>query len=275
MKIATVRTADGTSAARVDGDTVTMIAGFEDAGALLRTDGWSRIAANSDGPMQALADTEFDLLIAQPSKVLCVGLNYRKHILEMGRELPEYPTVFAKFADTLTAPFSDIVAVSEDSALDWEGELALVIGKTAYQIDESEASDYVAGYTIANDISMRTWQNRTLQWLQGKMWARSTPVGPFLMTADEFDVAAATLRTRVNDRIVQEEELSDLLFTPTQLVAYLSTIIPLNPGDLILTGTPGGVGHARKPAEYLTEGDVVEVEISGLGTLRNRMVAPA
>jgi acylpyruvate hydrolase len=273
MRIATVRIANATAAFRVEDDRVVEIPGFADVGALLQDDRWRELAATAAGPAHPLAGIELDLLIPQPGKVLCVGLNYRRHILEMGRELPPHPTVFAKFADTLTAPYDDIAAVPEDPALDWEGELALVIGRTAYRVAEADADGHIAGYAIANDISMRTYQNRTPEWLQGKMWARSTPVGPHLVTSDEFEPAASTLRTTVNGRTVQEESLGDLLFSPAQLVAYLSAIIPLRPGDIVLTGTPGGVGHARRPQEYLRSGDVVEVEIDGIGRLRNTVVA--
>ena len=210
-----------------------------------------------------------------PSKVLCVGLNYTEHILEMGRELPAYPTVFAKFADTLAGPADDVSAVAEDPDLDWEGELVVVIGKTAYKVGEDEAGEYIAGYAAANDISMRGWQARTQEWLQGKIWARSTPVGPVMVTADEFDPAQATLRTTVNGQTMQEHPLADLLFKPAHLVAYLSTILPLRPGDMILTGTPGGVGKGRNPQVYLAAGDIVEVGIDGIGTLTTPIAEPA
>lgn len=270
MRLTTIRTAQGTSAARVEADRLIEVPGFADVGQLLENPDWRSIADRADGVEHA-ADAQREMLIPRPSKVLCVGLNYRNHILEMGRALPEYPTIFAKFADTLTAPFADIVAVAEESSMDWEGELAVIIGSPAYRVGEADARRHIAGYAVANDISMRSWQNRTLQWLQGKMWARSTPVGPDLVTADAFDWTGANLQTRVNGRTVQEADLSDLLFQPEQLVAYLSTIIPLNPGDIILTGTPGGVGHARTPAEHLVAGDTVEVEISDLGALRNTL----
>jgi acylpyruvate hydrolase len=213
--------------------------------------------------------------VPTPSKVLCVGLNYKSHIQEMGRDLPSHPTMFAKFADTLTGPNDPVEAVAEDPELDWEGELVVVIGRTAYKVSEEEAGDYIAGYTVANDISMRGWQFRTMEWLQGKIWGASTPVGPVLVTADAFDPTAATLRTTVNGEVMQEHSTGDLLFTPTRLVSYLSTILPLRPGDLILTGTPGGVGRARDPQVYLQAGDIVEVTIEGIGTLSTPIVAPA
>jgi len=274
MRIATIEYAGGTAAVRVDEDRLTPIDGYADAGELLATGRWEQIAADASGPSVSAAAATFLPPVLAPGKTLCVGLNYRKHILEMGRELPEHPSVFAKFPETLTGAATDVEANPLDPAMDWEGELAFVIGTRSYRVDEAAAESCIAGYTVANDISMRTWQNRTPEWLQGKMWAGTTPIGPTLVSRDEFDLGTATLRTSVNGETVQEEDLSDLLFSPAQLVAYLSQIIPLNPGDLILTGTPGGVGHAQRPQVYLREGDSVAVEITGLGEVRNRIVAP-
>lgn len=273
MRVATIKRNGASAVVRVDNGELTEIAGYADVGALLATGEWQRIAAEATGPSFSAEGVVFLPPVTSPSKTLCIGLNYRKHILEMGRELPEHPSVFAKFAETLTGPYSEVEANPHDTAMDWEGELALVIGKRAYRVDETEAADYIAGYTVANDISMRTWQNRTPEWLQGKMWAGTTPVGPAMVSPDEVDLDTAVLRTLVNGKVMQEEALADLLFNPSQLVAYLSQIIPLNPGDLILTGTPGGVGHAMRPQVYLQAGDVVEVEITGLGELRNAIVA--
>lgn len=276
MKLATARSSrssEGTTAMRLDGEHAVEIPGFADVGTLLQSEGWRDRAGAARGAVRRLADIDLGAPVPHPGKVLCVGLNYRQHILEMGRGLPEYPTLFTKFGDTLTGPYDDLVAVDEEPALDWEGELAFVIGRPAYRVEERDAADHIAGYTIANDVSMRTWQNRTSQWAQGKMWARSTPVGPCLVTPDEFDPSVSVLRTTVNGRVVQEEMIGDLLFTPAQLVAYISRITPLRPGDLVLTGTPGGVGHARRPQQYLAPGDVVEVVIDGIGRLRNNVVA--
>ncbi|MCG2621406.1 fumarylacetoacetate hydrolase family protein [Arthrobacter sp. I2-34] len=275
MKLATLRTTGGTAAARLDGDVYTEIAGYPDLGALLAEENWQEIARGAAGPEHPAAEAELATVVPNPSKVLCVGLNYKSHIQEMGRELPTHPTVFAKFADTLTGPADPVEAVAEDPELDWEGELAIVIGRTAYRVGEAEAGDYIAGYTAANDISMRGWQFRSIEWLQGKIWARSTPVGPVMVTSDEFDPAASTLRTTVNGAVMQEHPISDLLFKPNQLVAYLSTILPLRPGDLILTGTPGGVGRARTPELYLKAGDRVEVSVDGIGVLSTPITEPA
>lgn len=280
MKLVTFRTAEGHHAVgRVDGDgepddvvVETDIAGAPDVGALVGIEGWQQAAASASGRTHRLGDLDLAPVVPAPGKVLCVGLNYRNHILEMGRDLPEYPTLFAKFATTLTGPYDDIAAPVEDEALDWEGELTIVIGQPCRRVDEQQAAGSIAGYTVANDISMRSWQFRTNEWLQGKMWEASTPVGPMLVTADEWQ-PGPPVSTTVSGEKMQDAPTSDLLFGPAALVSYISTMITLLPGDLILTGTPGGVGRARTPARYLTPGDLVETTIEGLGTLRNKVVA--
>ena len=276
MKLATLRTPTGTGAARVDGDDLVVIddPAIADVGDLLGRPDWSVLAAAAAGPRQALSDADLGPLVPRPGKIICVGLNYRKHILEMGRDLPEYPTLFAKFPDTLTGPYDDIEAPPEDLQLDWEAELTVVVGQTVRRADGAAARAAIAGYTVANDISMRGFQFRTKEWLQGKMWDRSTPVGPVLVTTDEW-VPGPSISTVVNGQTMQDASTGDLVHDPVTLVSYLSTLITLRPGDLILTGTPGGVAHARKPPPYLRPGDVVETAIDGIGTLRNTIVAPA
>ena len=243
-----------------------------DVGMLLSLPDWRDLAADADGPRHRYGDLRLAPVVPAPSKVVCVGLNYKTHILEMGRDLPEYPTLFAKFPATLTGPHDDIAAPAEDPALDWEGELTVVVGRRARRVAESEAAAVIAGYTVANDVSMRTWQFRTKEWLQGKMWEASTPLGPTLVTTDEWQ-PGPTISTYVNGQQMQSAPTADLLFGPEMLVAYVSTMITLEPGDLILTGTPGGVGRAMDPPTFLGDGDVLETEIDGLGRLRNRVVA--
>ena len=273
MKLATIRTNSGHRAVRVDGETAVEIdsAHGADVGELLSREDWREIAAAADGPQHAWAELDLAPLVPSPGKVVCVGLNYRTHILEMGRDLPEYPTLFAKFADTLTGPNDDIEAPEEDEQLDWEAELTIVIGAEVRHADETSAAAAIAGFTVANDISMRSFQFRTKEWLQGKMWERSTPLGPVLVTGDEWK-PSGRIWTTVNGEKMQEAATDDLVHGPAALVAYISTITTLRPGDIILTGTPGGVGHARKPPRYLQAGDVVEVGIEGIGELRNRVV---
>lgn len=275
MRLATLRTADGTAAARLDGDTYTIIEGCDDLSELLAEPEWRELAEAASGKTVAASEAELETLLPAPSKVICVGLNYATHIKEMGRELPEHPTLFAKFADSLTGPYDDVVAPAEDEMLDWECELGMVIGADAYRVSEGDAAEYIAGYTIVDDVSMRGYQNRTIEWLQGKIWQSSTPVGPCLVTSDEFDPSDAVISTRINGEAMQEANTGDLVFTPAKLVAYLSAIITLRAGDLVITGTPGGVGLAREPRVFMKAGDVVEVEVAGIGRLKNRIVAPS
>ncbi len=277
MRLTTFRTATGHALGRVDGngdpdDVVVTIEGPADVGALLALPDWRERAEAAGGTEQRLGDLDLACVVPAPSKVICVGLNYRTHILEMGRDLPEFPTLFAKFTATLTGPYDDLPAPPEDDALDWEAELTVVIGARARRVSGAAAEQAIAGYTVANDISMRTWQFRTKEWLQGKMWQSSTPVGPFLVTSDEWQ-PGPVVSASVNQEQMQSAPTSDLLFSPTDLVSYVSTMIALEPGDLILTGTPDGVGVFREPKLSMKPGDVVEVEVEGIGVLRNTVAA--
>lgn len=209
------------------------------------------------------------LPVPTPQKVICCGLNFSDHIQEMGRELPQHPTLFAKYPDTLIGPYDDIVLPSGHD-VDWEAELAVVVGKELRGATPDEARDAIAGYTVANDISVRDWQRRTLQWFQGKAWDASTPVGPTVVTPDELDpVAGVDVVCRVNGVERQRGNTSRLVFDCATLLAYASTFTVLRPGDLILTGTPGGVGQGMTPPTFLADGDVVETEITGIGCLHN------
>jgi len=219
-----------------------------------------------------IADVHLLPVVPNPSKVLCVGLNYADHIAETGRETPAYPVLFPKYASSLIGATDQIVVPPEVTQMDWEGELAVVIGKAGRRITLEDAMDHVAGYTIANDITMRDYQYKTHQWMQGKAWDDSTPLGPYLVTPDEVDLGTARIRTIVNGSIVQESTITQLFFDVPALIATISEFTALRPGDLILTGTPGGVGYRRKPQVFLTPGDTVSVEIDGLGSLQNLVV---
>jgi acylpyruvate hydrolase len=276
MRFATIRTEDGTTAARLDGDVLIPLAAA-DVGELLSRGG----AGNEQGPGLAregaspvpVAEADFAPVVPRPGKIICVGLNYRSHILETGRELPEYPTLFAKFAETLTGPHDDIAIPSVSERVDWEVELGVVIGRTVYRATPEEARGAIAGYTVVNDVSMRDWQRRTLQWLQGKMFERSTPAGPYLVTpGDVGDAADLEVRCEVDGAVMQQSRTSDLLFSPAEIVSYASQAITLRPGDLIATGTCGGVGDARKPPVYLRPGNVLRTWIEGLGECLNHCV---
>jgi acylpyruvate hydrolase len=279
MRLATIRTSDGTTAARLDGELLIPLAAA-DVGEILAADGTAPDGTAPDGvPERAgaepvpVAAADFAPLVLRPQKILCAGLNYRTHIAETGREMPQYPTLFAKFADTLLGPRDDLVLPAVSDRVDWEVELAVVIGRPIKRASTEEAAAAIAGYTVLNDVSMRDWQRRTLQWLQGKMFERSTPVGPYLVTPDEVDGAGdLEIRCEVDGVVMQQSRTSDLLFGPAEIAAYASQAITLRPGDLIATGTTGGVGDARKPPVYLRPGNVLRTWIEGLGECVNHCV---
>ena len=212
---------------------------------------------------------EQGLPLPRPGKVVCCGLNYADHITEMGRELPAHPTLFAKHADTLLADGADIV-LPAGLQVDWEAELAVVVGTEIRGASREEAARAIGGYTVANDISVRDWQNRTLQWFQGKAWDATTPLGPVVVTPDEIDpTAGVEVICRVNGVERQRGNTKTLVFDSAALLAYVSTFTVLRPGDVVLTGTPGGVGMGMEPPTYLRDDDVVETEILGIGLLVN------
>ncbi len=270
MKLATVRTATGTTAARLTDDGWVDL-GVGDLGELLAFPDWRERAAAAGTPLGPDAP-EFAPVVPRPGKVLCVGLNYRTHILEMGRELPEHPTLFTKFAEALIGPRDEIQLPPESDKIDWEGELAVVIGKPVRRASAEEAEAAIAGYAVLNDVTMRDYQYRTTQWFQGKAWENSTPLGPVLATRDEIP-ADAEMVTRLDGEELQRTPIDDLVFGPVDLVRYISTIFTLQPGDIIATGTPGGVGHARKPARYISAGQTLSTSIDGIGELVNVAVA--
>ena len=271
MRLATIRTQDGTTAAQLDGDVLVPLAAA-DVGEVLAAGGLGRPREGA-APVPA-AEADFAPVVPRPGKIICVGLNYRAHILETGRELPRYPTLFAKFADTLTGARDDLVLPSVSEKVDWEVELGVIIGRPVYRATAAEAEAAIAGYTVVNDVSMRDWQQRTLQWLQGKMFERTTPAGPYLVTVDEIGSAPdLEVRCEVDGVVMQQSRTSDLLFGVAEIVAYASQAVTLRPGDLIATGTPGGVGNARTPPVYLQPGNVLRTWIEGLGECVNLCVA--
>jgi len=273
MRFATIRTGAGTTAARLDSGTLIPL-DASDVGALLATGDPASVPARAGAAAVPVADADFAPVVINPSKVICVGLNYRTHIAETGRELPEYPTLFAKFAETLMGPNDDLVLPAVSEKVDWEVELAVVVGTPVHRAGKDEALAAIAGYAASNDVSMRDWQRRTLQWQAGKMFQHSTPVGPYLVTPDEVDHAAdLEIRCEVDGAVMQHARTSDLLFTPADIVAYASQVITLRPGDLLLTGTTGGVGDARKPPVYLQPGQVLRSYVEGLGECVNHCVA--
>lgn len=202
-------------------------------------------------------------------KILCVGVNYRPHIEEMGREIPEYPVVFVRFPGSLVSDGEPMLRPRVSEQYDFEGELAIVIGKVARHVPRADAYDYIGGYCCFMDGSVRDWQRHTGQFTAGKNFERSGALGPTIPAARIQDPTALQLTTRVNGKIMQEGCIGDLVFDIPALVEYCSTFTELRPGDIIATGTPGGVGAARKPPVWLRDGDLVEVEISGVGVLSN------
>jgi acylpyruvate hydrolase len=222
-----------------------------------------------------LADVHLTAPVPDPAKVLCVGLNYKDHVAETGRALPEFPDIFAKFASTMVGPEDQIGGSDITSNLDFEGEVAVVIGRTAHRVPEDEALEYVAGLAPLNDITARDLQYRGTQWLAGKSVDGSTPWGPALVTLDEIgNPQDLELVTRVNGTEMQRSNTRHQIFPIARIVAYLSTFLTLQPGDVIATGTPQGIGAKRTPPIWLNPGDEVEVEVERVGLLRNR-VAPA
>lgn len=273
-RLATIRLRDksgvaGTRAVRLEAEILVEI-GFPDLGAYL--------AAGSpdvvDGPIHHLEDADFAPVVPNPSKVICVGDNYFNHIKEMGHGRPAHPTLFPKFADTLIGAYDDIVKHGETDALDWEVKLVVVVSKPVRYATEEEAADAIAGFTVMNDVTVRDWQSRTIEWTQGKIWDSPAPVGPFLVSPDDVGGVrpSLTVTTTVDGQVTQQDDTGTLLFDPVHLVQYVSTIVRLNPGDLVATGTPARVGHARDPKVYLVGGETVVTRIEGLGACVNKVV---
>jgi acylpyruvate hydrolase len=200
-------------------------------------------------------------------------LNYHAHVEETKRELPSYPVLFTKFPEALVGPYAPIVKPLESNQVDYEAELAVIIGRLARRVAVEQAGEFVAGYTVANDVTMRDYQYKTHQWLQGKAWSRSTPLGPFLVTPDEVgDPGRLDIGLYLNGQRMQASNTERLIFDVPTIVSHLSEFVTLEPGDVILTGTPGGVGYRRDPQVFLQPGDRVRVEISGVGTIENEVV---
>ncbi|MDO9707151.1 fumarylacetoacetate hydrolase family protein [Paracraurococcus lichenis] len=278
MRIASYTTAAGPSFGLVTGDGIVDLGRrtpHADISAALAAGALAELARHaSAAPDHALS--EVALLPAVPSplrKVLCVGLNYRAHVAEAaGREVPEHPRIFARLADSIIAHGAPLVRPRNSAQFDYEGELAVVIGRPGRHIPAARALEHVAAYTIFNDGSLRDYQKHSVT--AGKNFPDTGPLGPWLVTADEIpDPAALTLETRVNGERRQRASTGDMILSVPQLIEYISAWTPLSPGDVIATGTPEGVAHARRPPPWLTPGDVVEVEIGGIGVLRNPVVA--
>lgn len=276
MKLATLQTPYGTTTVRIEGERTGTQLEHEDVGALLRSGDWHKAAALSGEPI-VFDPADLAPVIPRPEKIICVGLNYAKHIREMNREAPDYPTLFIKFADALTGPYDDItIPQAMASQLDYEGELAVVIGKRAHRIPAAPALDHVAGYAIMNDYTLRDAQRATSQFHAGKSYYRTAGFGPWLTTADEWSPGnAARITTTVDGEVRQDDNTDDLIFSVAQLIEFCSNLYPLNPGDVIVTGTPEGVGFARDPQAFITDGQTTRIEIEGLGFIENTTLITA
>lgn len=287
MKLATLETAHG---ARVVGVLDDGVDRFADLAALdsslpndltellCAEDGLARAATAFEQACQrkAFVTGRVRAPIRQPGKIFCIGLNYRDHAIETGAEIPSEPVVFSKFASTIVGPDDEIVLPSAAKQVDYEAELVVVIGRRGKHISAADALGYVAGYMCGNDVSARDWQKGRPggQWLLGKTPDTFAPTGPYFVTADEIaDPHQLAVTLRLNGNVMQDSNTREFIFGIGEVIAHISQLVTLEAGDLIFTGTPPGVGAARKPPMFLKAGDVVEVAIAGLGVLKNRVVA--
>jgi acylpyruvate hydrolase len=275
MKLGTIADGHGgTAAVRLDGEEVVILA-HSDLGALLASTQDLGALTTIGGERRPIADITLAPLVPHPNKIICLGLNYATHIKETGRPTPQYPTLFAKYDGSLIGSRDPIVLPTVSENVDWEAEMAVVIGRPARHVGVDDALGHVAGYSIINDVTVRDWQRRTIQFLSGKTFESTTPLGPWLVTPDEVPTGGSGLPIRclVDGEVMQESNTSDLLFDVATTIAYISEILTLLPGDVIATGTPGGVGFARDPQIFLRPGQVLTTEIEGLGTCQNPCVA--
>lgn len=275
MRLVSFERPDGSASfGTVDGDAIL------DAGAVSEHADLKRVLAAGDvaglaGQGERIARDKVTFLppVPNPEKILCIGLNYLPHILESGRPHPEYPSIFTRYPSSIVGHEVPIERPNASREFDYEGELAFVIGRDGRHIAEADAWDHVAGYACFNEGSVRDYQNHTTQFWPGKSFERSGAMGPWIATPDEVgDIREQTLTTRVNGNVEQQAPISDLAIGIPEIIAYASTVLTLRAGDIIVTGTPGGVGRYRKPQLFLEPGMSVEVEITGVGLLRNGVV---
>jgi 2-keto-4-pentenoate hydratase/2-oxohepta-3-ene-1,7-dioic acid hydratase in catechol pathway len=227
-------------------------------------------AAKSGSFSLKLSDVTLLPPIPNPGKIFCVGLNYADHVKETGRDLTEKPAIFTRFADSQIGHGQALVRPPESHRFDYEGEIAIVIGKGGRRIKEADAWDHIVGYSCYNEGSIRDWQNFTTQWIAGKNWWHSGAFGPWMVTSDEIKAnQKMTLITRLNGTELQRATTDMMIHSIPSQIAYISTFTPLSPGDVIVTGTPGGVGNKRTPQVFMKPGDIVEIEVDAVGILRN------
>jgi len=281
MKLATFTHAGSTRIGVVDGDQIVDLSAAasdlpREMVAFLEAGSEAMEAAReavSAGPRIALADVRLEAPIARPPKFLAVGLNYADHVAESGMDTPEHPTIFNKQSTCVTGPRDPIHVPKASHVLDYEGELGFVIGRRGRHVSRDDAADYIAGYLVVNDATVRDWQFRIPTWTMGKSFDTHGPIGPWIVTSDEIrDPHRLDLRTWVNGELRQESNTKQLIFDCFTLVEHLSTAFTLEPGDIIATGTPGGVGILHKPPQILKAGDVVRIEIEGIGEIENPVI---
>lgn len=242
---------------------------YPDLRAVLNADAVAELSAHTEAPV-TVSEVTLVSPIPNPDKILCIGLNYAAHIKETGREKPKYPSIFTRYSSSVLGHENPLLRPAVSKEFDYEGELAVIIGKAGRNIRAEEAADYIAGYSCFNDGSIRDFQRHTTQFWPGKSFDDTGSMGPWMVTKDELpNPEEQHLRTRVNGQEVQTTPISDLAFSIGEIIAYVSTVTKLLPGDVIATGTPGGVGKFREPQLYMFAGDRVEVEITGIGTLSN------
>jgi len=271
MRYISFRRPDGTATfGRIVGDLAFELGGAGRPHDLAAALAAGTLSSLTDGEHYALADITLLPLIPNPGKILCVGLNYATHVAETGREQKEHPAIFTRWADTLIAHGAALVRPPETQRFDYEGELAVIIGKGGRRIAKADALKHVAGYTVFNDASARDWQRHNIQFTPGKNFPATGAFGPELVTPDEIDdLGSQRVQTRLNGQLVQDQPVSDMIWDVATVIEYVSTFTELAPGDVIATGTPGGVGDKRNPPLYMKGGDHVEVSIGVIGTLSN------
>lgn len=271
MRLVSFRRPTGApSYGRIEGDQVVDL-GRPDGGFL--KDALASGGLDGTGERLALAGVILLPVIPNPGKILCVGLNYASHVKETGREQKEHPAIFTRWADTLVADGQPLIRPRESNRFDYEGELAVVIGKAGRRIPRDRAFDYIAGYSCFNDATARDWQRHNIQFTPGKNFPASGGFGPALVTPGEIeDLGSQRIVTALNGQIVQDQAISDMIWDVPTIIQYCSTFTELQPGDVVATGTPGGVGDKREPPLYMTDGDLVEVEIGTVGKLSNRVI---
>jgi len=254
----------------VHGEHLIPLAGLTDIGPETSVDLLTSAARLTEAQLN-VSDVALRAASPRAGKILCVGLNYKGHAGEASTAA--FPVLFPKYASTLIGPADDIVLPPESTQVDFEGELAVIIGKTGRRIAEQDAMDHVLGYCVSNDVTMRDFQSKSHQWLQGKIWDNTTPIGPYIVTPAEADITKAGISTTLNGEVVQKSDLSHLIFSIPTLIATITEFTTLEPGDIILTGTPAGAGYRRDPQLFLKDGDTITVTVEGVGSITNTVRA--